>query len=102
MENKTSTQMATIYGMKSSIAFNKVLVKCGLLVHTDNGYVLADCMRGQGYATVINASYFLPSGIRATKKKSAWTAKGQEFIRQRLGRIGIVPAKEQTDMFTSN
>ena len=101
MEAKTATQMATIYGMKSSVAFNKMLVKCGLLIHTTKGYQLSGPMRGWGFTTVIEAPYFLPNGIRATKKKAAWTESGQQFIRQHLGRIGIVPAKEQTDMFTS-
>lgn len=99
METKTATQMATIYGMKSSTAFNKILVKCGLLVHTSKGYQLSVPMRGWGFTTTIEVPYFLPNGIRATKKKSAWTESGQRFIRQHLGRLGIVPVNEQTDMF---
>lgn len=103
MNTMTATQMATAYGLKSSIAFNKLLTKCGLLTATEKGYVLADSLRGQGYITVIEVGYFLPNGIRATKKKAVWTEKGQQFIRERLGRIGIFPANEQTDIFgTSN
>jgi len=100
METKTATQMATIYGMKSSVAFNKTLVKCGVLLHTNKGYVLADSLRGFGYVTVIEAPYFLPNGIRAIKKKAVWTEKGQQFIYQRLGRIGIMPVNERNDIFT--
>lgn len=102
MEPKTATQMAAIYGLKSSVAFNKMLEKCGLLTKTAKGYVLSKPMQGWGFTTVVEVSYFLPSGIRAKKKRSAWTESGQHFIRQHLGRIGIVPANEQTDMFTSN
>ena len=103
MEIKTSAQMATIYGLKSSVAFNKLMVRCGILKAVSGGkYVLEDNMRGWGYSTVIEVPYFLPNGIRATKKKSAWTENGQHFIRKRLGRIGIVPANERTDMFTTN
>lgn len=101
MESKTASQMATIYGLKSSVAFNKMLVKCGLLVHTDKGYQLSGPMKGWGFTTVIEVPYFLPNGIRTTKKKAAWTESGQHFIRQHLGRIGIVPANEQTDIFTT-
>jgi hypothetical protein len=102
MEIKTASQMASIYGMKSSIAFNKMLVKCGLLVKTDKGYVLSKPMQGWGFTTVIEVPYFLPNGFRATKKKAAWTESGQHFIRQHLGRIGILPISEQRDMFTTN
>lgn len=103
MENKTSTQMATIYGMKSSVAFNKVLAKCGILRAVSGGhYVLADSLRDKGLTVAIDTHFFLPSGIRATKKKSAWTDKGQRFLRQRLGRIGIVPTNERNDLFSTN
>ena len=102
MEYKTATQMATIYGMKSPQAFNKLLAQCGVLTNTIKGYVLADSLRGQGYTIVIDKPYFLPNGIKATKKKSAWTESGQQFIRQRLGRLGIVPLSDQRDMFTTN
>ena len=101
MEAKTATQMATIYGMKSSVAFSKMLVKCGLLIHTTKGYQLSVPMRGWGFTTVIEAPYFLPNGIRATKKKAAWTESGQQFIRQHLRRCGIVPISEQNDIFTT-
>lgn len=94
--------MARIYGLKSSVAFNKLLVKCGVLTDTNKGYVLAESLRGQGYTTVINKPYFLPNGIRATKKRSAWTESGQQFIRQRLGRNGIVPVSEQQNIFSTN
>ena len=100
METKTSTQMATIYGMKSSIAFNKVLVKCGILKTVPGGhYVLADSLRGKGLMVAIDTHFFLPSGIRATKKKAAWTESGQQYVRQRLARLGILPAGEQVDLF---
>lgn len=102
MENKTATQMATVYGLKSSTAFNKMMAKCGVLQDTVKGYVLAEALRGQGLTAVIEVGYFLPNGFRATKKKSVWTEKGQQYIRQRLGRIGIIPADEQTDMFQMN
>ena len=99
MEIKTATQMATVYGLKSSIAFNKLLVKCGLLVHTNKGYVLSKPMQGWGFTTVIEVPYFLPNGFKATKKKSVWTESGQHFIRQHLSRLGILPVGEQTDLF---
>lgn len=102
MENKTATQMAKIYGLKSSQAFNKLLVKCGMLTHTVKGYVLAENLRGQGYTAIVNKPYFLPNGIKATKKICAWTESGQQFIRQRLGRNGIVPVSEQPDIFATN
>ena len=102
MEIKTATQMATLYGLKSSTAFNKLLTECKVLRCTNDGFVLDESLRGKGYATVISQPYFLPSGIRATKKRSAWTPEGQQFIRQRLGRIGIVPVSEQTDLFNVN
>lgn len=102
METKTASQMATIYGLKSSIAFNKMLVKCGLLTKTDKGYILSKPMQGWGFTTVIEVPYFLPNGFRATKKKSVWTESGQHFIYQHLARIGILPVSEQRDMFTTN
>ena len=102
METKTATQMASIYGLKSSVAFNKMLVKCGLLTHTTKGYVLSKAMQGWGFTTVIEVPYFLPNGIRAKKKKSAWTESGQQFIHQHLSRIGILPISEQRDIFTTN
>lgn len=104
MATKSATQMANLYGMKSSVAFNKVLVNCGLLVHTNAGYCLADSLKNLGLVAVIDFPYFLPNGIKATKKKAVWTEKGQGYIRQRLGRIGIIPPSEQLDLFktTSN
>ncbi len=99
MQAMTATQMAQLYGMKSSTAFNKVLVECKVLCRTNDGFVLSESLRGKGYATVISQPFFLPSGIRATKKRSAWTPEGQLFIRQRLARIGIYPAGEERDIF---
>ena len=99
METKNATQMASVYGLKSPQAFNKLLAKCGVLVESIHGYVLADNLRGRGYSTVVEEHYFLPNGFRATKKKSVWTERGQTYIRQRLGRIGIVPNSEQTGLF---
>lgn len=101
-QTMTASQMAHLYGLKSSTAFNKLLTQCRVLRHTDKGFILDDSLQGKGYATVISQPYFLPSGIRATKKRSAWTPEGQLFIRQRLGRIGIYPAGEQTSIFNSN
>ena len=101
METKSATQMATIYGLKSSIAFNKLLEKCGVVTRTDKGYILADSLQGKGYITIVEVGYFLPNGFRATKKKAVWTEKGQQFLHERLGRIGIVPAGEQQDIFAS-
>ena len=101
MTTMTSTQMAKAYGLKSPQAFNKLMVKCRVLVDTVKGYVLAEALRGRGYSAVIDQPYFLPNGIRATKKKAVWTEKGQRFIRERLGRIGIIPANEQVDIFTN-
>lgn len=98
----TATQMATVYGLKSSIAFNKLLTKCGLLTHTEKGYCLADNLRGLGLISVVEVGYFLPNGFRATKKKAVWTEEGQQFIRQYLRRIGIVPTTEQTNIFATN
>lgn len=98
----TASQMAQLYGLKSSTAFNKLLTECKVLRHTDKGFILNESLQGKGYATVISQPYFLPSGIRATKKRSAWTLEGQSFIRQRLGRISIFPAGEDRDIFNSN
>ncbi len=102
MTTMTATQMAEAYGLKSSQAFNKLMKKCGVLVRNDKGYFLSDDLRGCGYIAIVDAAYFLPNGIRATKKKAVWTEKGQQFVRARLARIGIIPANEQTDMFTTN
>lgn len=99
METKSAKQMANLYGLKSSVAFNKLLVKCGLLITTNKGYVLAENLRALGLTATVEASYFLHNGIRATKKRSAWTEKGQQFIHKRLSRIGIVPTSEQRDLF---
>lgn len=101
MDTKSATQMASLYGMKSSVAFNKILVKCGLLVHTNKGYCLADSLKNLGLVAVIDYPFFLPNGIKATKKKSAWTEKGQQYIHKHLSRIGIVPVSEQRDIFGS-
>ena len=102
MTTMTATQMATIYGLKSSQAFNKLMEKFGVLIKNANGYFLADNLRGWGYTAVIDQPYFLPNGIRATKKKAVWTEKGQQFIHARLKRFGITPINEQTDIFTTN
>lgn len=99
MNYKSATQMAKDYGMKSSVAFNKVLVKCGVLVSTDKGYCLADGLHGRGLAAVIDVPYFLPNGLRASRKKAVWTEAGQAYLRQRLMRLGIVPTSERTDLF---
>ena len=99
METKSATQMAKLYGMKSSVAFNKILVNCGLLIKTAKGYCLANGLKNLGLVTVIDASYFLPNGIKATKKKAVWTEKGQEYIHKHLSRIGIVPVSEHRDLF---
>lgn len=96
----TATQMAQAYGMKSSIAFNKLLVECKVLRHTANGFILDESLHGKGYTTTIKQGYFLPSGIRAYRKRAAWTDEGQQFVRKRLGRIGITPVSEQRNIFT--
>ena len=95
----SATQMADLYGMKSSIAFNKLLVNCGMLIRTDAGYCLSNELKNQGMVAIIDYPFFLPNGIKATKKKAVWTEKGQQYIHQRLGRIGIVPTSEQRDLF---
>lgn len=101
MDTMTATQMATVYGLKSPQAFNKLMEKCGVLTHNEKGYFLSDSLKGMGYVDVIDHHYFLPNGFRATKKKAVWTIKGQQYIRQLLGRQGIVPVDEQTDLFTT-
>lgn len=101
-QTMTATQMAELYGMKSSIAFNKVLTECKVLRHTDKGFVLDDSLQGKGYTTAVSRPCFLPNGFCVEKKKSVWTEKGQAYIRLRLGRIGIVPVSEQKDMFSTN
>jgi Phage antirepressor protein KilAC domain. len=99
MATKSATQMASLYGMKSSVAFNKLLVNCGLLIHTIKGYVLADSLRNLGLTAVEESPFFLPNGAKASKKRSVWTEKGQEYIHKQLSRLGIVPASEQRDLF---
>ena len=98
----TASQMAKAYGLKSSTAFNKLLTECKVLRLTNKGFILDESLQGKGYTTVISQPFFLPSGIRATKKRSAWTPEGQLFVRQRLGRIGIVPVSEQPSIFNFN
>ena len=104
MTYKSATQMAKDYGMKSPVAFNKVLEKCGVLVYTNKGYCLADDLHGRGLAAVIDVPYFLPNGLRVSKKKAVWTEQGQRYLHQRLSRLGIVPTSEKRDLFglTSN
>lgn len=99
METMTSTQMADLYGLKSSIAFNKLMVRCGILVDTVKGYVLAESFRGQGYTTAVTQWFFLPNGAKASKKRGAWTEKGCQLIHDRLQRLGILPLDEQHDLF---
>lgn len=101
MNTKSATQMADLYGLKSSVAFNKLLVKCGLLIATAKGYCLASGLKGLGLVAIIDVPYFLPNGIRASKKKAVWTVEGQQYIHERLARIGIVPVSEQRDLFGS-
>ena len=101
METMTAAQMAQRYGMKSSVAFNKLLAECRVLRRTDNGFILDESLQGKGYTTAIRQGYFLPSGIRAFRKRSVWTEQGQRFVYQCLGRIGIFPASEQRDLFTN-
>lgn len=102
MNTMTATQMARLYGLKSSIAFNKLMVKCGILKDTSKGYVLAEELRDRGLVTAIDTSFFLPNGIKATRKRAVWTDEGQQFIHHRLARIGIVPTDEQTSLFNFN
>lgn len=99
METMTSAQMARLYGLKSSVAFNKLMCQCGILVDTNEGYVLSEKLRGQGYVTTVTSWFFLPSGIKASKKRAAWTGKGRLFIQRHLHRLGIVPPEEQPTLF---
>lgn len=101
METMSATQMANAYGLKSSIAFNKLMVKCGVLINAGNGYTLAEALRGRGFVAVIDTHFFLPSGIKATKKKAVWTKAGQEYIKKILFHHGIVPVDEQKDLFNN-
>lgn len=100
MNYKSATDMARAYGMKSAVAFNKLLVRCGILSHTNNGYTLAHGLHGHGLVAVIDQKYFLPNGMRATRKKAYWTEAGQQYIYQRLSRLAIMPESEQTDLFS--
>ena len=99
METMTSTQMAQLYGLPSSTAFNMLLLRCGILIHTNDGFVLSENLRGQGYTTNVTSWFFLPSGIKASKKRAAWTGKGRLFIQRHLHRLGIVPPEEQPTLF---
>lgn len=99
METKTATQMAKDYGLKSSVAFNKLLVKCGILRHTDKGYFLADGLRHLGMVDVVEVSFFMPNGFKATKKKAVWNSIGQQYIGKTLLRHGILPISERKDLF---
>lgn len=98
-ETMSASQMATVYGLKSSQAFNKLMEKCGVLTHNDKGYFLVNSLMGCGYVTVVEVGYFLPNGIRATKKKAVWTEAGQTFVRQTLAHHGIWPASECKGLF---
>ena len=94
--------MATAYGMKSSVAFNKILVKCGILKKCAGGsYSLSEDYHSQGLSAVIEVPYFLPNGIKAFKKKSVWTEKGQDCIRKKFTRLGICLKSEQIDLFSN-
>ena len=95
----SATQMAGIYGLKSSVAFNKLMVKCGILNDTNKGYVLAADLRGRGLTAVITSPYFLPNGIKAFKKKAVWTEEGQTYVRKTLIHHGIAPVGEQKGLF---
>lgn len=99
MNYKSATDMARAYGLKSAVAFNKLLVRCGVLLHTDNGYQLANGLRQQGLVAAVDVQYFLPNGMRATKKKAVWTEAGQAYLHRRLGTIGIMPVSETQDLF---
>lgn len=99
METMTAQQMAQHYGLKSSTALNKMLAKCGVLIDTAKGYVLAEELRGKGYTTIVDRYFFLPSGIKAKEKKAVWTESGQAYLHQRLGKLGIVPMGEQRSLF---
>ena len=99
METMTSKQMAELYGLKSSTAFNNLMKRCGILHHTDKGYVLAPALRNQGFDTAITEWFYLPNGFKASKKRAAWTPKGRLFIQRHLHRLGIMPPAEQTSLF---
>lgn len=99
MNYKSATDMARAYGMKSAVAFNKLLVRCGILSHTNNGYTLAHGLHGHGLVAVIFQQYFLPNGMRATRKKAVWTEAGQAYVHRRLGTLGITPVSETPDLF---
>lgn len=101
MEIKSATQMATVYGLKSPQAFNKLLAKCGLLTHTDKGYTLAEALRGRGYVIAVESPYFLPNGLKVFKKKPMWTEEGQAYIRKMLLHHGISPVNEQQSLFNN-
>ena len=97
----TSSQMDDLFVLKSSTAFNKLMVRCGILQHTDKGYVLAPTLRNQGYDTAVTAWFFLPNGAKASKKRAAWTPKGRLLIQRHLHRLGIMPPAEQTALFST-
>ena len=99
MNYKSATDMARAYGMKSAIAFNKLLERCGILSHTSKGYILAQGLHRQGLVAVVDVKYFLPNGMRATKKKAVWTEAGQAYVHRRLGTLGITPVSERADLF---
>ena len=102
MATKSATQMASLYGMKSSVAFNKLLANCGLLIHTIKCSGSHGCAHAHlGLTAVEESPFFLPNGAKASKKRSVWTEKGQEYIHEQLSRLGIVPASEQRDLFTT-
>ena len=97
---KGASQMGEEYGM-SAVAFNKLLEKCGVLQHTAKGYVLSEKMLAEPakLTEVVERPFFLPSGIKAIQKRSVWTEKGQEKIRELLRHHGIVPVSEQRSLF---
>ena len=99
METKSASQMATIYGLKSPQAFNKLLTKCGILKLTDKGYTLDEDLKGRGFTTVVETAYWLPNGFRGTSKRPVWTEKGQEHIHKVLLHHGISPINEQISLF---
>ena len=101
METMTSKQMADLYGLKSSTAFNNLMKRCGILLRTEKGYVLAPRFRNQGYDTAVTEWFFLPNGFKASKKRAAWTPKGRLFIQRHLYRLGIMPPAEQRNLFTN-
>lgn len=101
METKSASQMATIYGLKSPQAFNKLLTKCCVLKATDKGYVLSEELRGKGYTAVVEASYFLPNGFKGTSKRMVWTELGQNYVKKTLAHHGVIPVSEQKDLFNA-